>query len=125
MNLPEAKSGRWSAGLTAAKMTDCRWLKPVLVAPIEFRWTGENHLRHTKSLRYVRTNPQSRFAGSSVRRSRPRPSRSILEGRSRAFMSRRTSITKLGQIAVSERGTSGGLTQFLTQFDVSGSATSL
>lgn len=30
-------------------MKDCRWLKPVLVAQIEFlEWTGENHLRHTK-----------------------------------------------------------------------------
>ncbi len=48
VNLPEAKSGRWGAGLTAAKMNDCRWLKPVLVAQIEFlEWTGENHLRHT------------------------------------------------------------------------------
>src|SRR4051794_37112214 len=49
VNLPEAKSGRWGAGLTAAKMKDCRWLKPVLVAQIEFlEWTGENDLRHTK-----------------------------------------------------------------------------
>jgi DNA ligase D-like protein (predicted ligase) len=49
VNLPEAKSGRWGAGLTAAKMIDCRWLKPVLVAQIEFlEWTGENHLRHTR-----------------------------------------------------------------------------
>jgi bifunctional non-homologous end joining protein LigD len=49
VNLPEAKSGRWGAGLTAAKMNDCRWLKPVLVAQIEFlEWTGENHLRHTR-----------------------------------------------------------------------------
>ena len=48
-NLPEQKSGRWGAGLTAAKMKDCRWLKPVLVAQIDFlEWTGENHLRHTK-----------------------------------------------------------------------------
>jgi DNA ligase D-like protein (predicted ligase) len=48
-NLPEAKSGRWGAGLTAEKMKDCRWLKPVLVAQIEFlEWTGENHLRHTR-----------------------------------------------------------------------------
>ena len=48
-NLPEAKSGRWGAGLTAAKMKDCRWLKPVLVAQVEFlEWTGENHLRHTR-----------------------------------------------------------------------------
>ena len=48
-NLPEAKSGRWGAGLTAAKMKDCRWLKPILVAQIEFlEWTADNHLRHTK-----------------------------------------------------------------------------
>ena len=48
-NLPEAKSGRWGAGLTAAKMTDCRWLKPVLVGQFEFlEWTADSHLRHTK-----------------------------------------------------------------------------
>jgi DNA ligase D-like protein (predicted ligase) len=48
-NLPEAKSGRWGAGLTKAKMPDCRWLKPVLVGQFEFlEWTGENHLRHSK-----------------------------------------------------------------------------
>jgi DNA ligase D-like protein (predicted ligase) len=47
-NLPEAKSGRWGAGLTAAKMKDCRWLKPVLVGQFEFvEWTNEGHLRHT------------------------------------------------------------------------------
>ena len=48
-NLPEDKSGRWGAGLTAAKMADCRWLKPVLVGQFEFlEWTADNHLRHTK-----------------------------------------------------------------------------
>lgn len=48
-NLPEAKSGRWGQGLTKAKMADCRWLKPTLVAQFEFlEWTGENHLRHTR-----------------------------------------------------------------------------
>jgi bifunctional non-homologous end joining protein LigD len=48
-NLPEKKAGRWGAGLTAAKMVDCRWLKPLLVGQFEFlEWTGENHLRHTK-----------------------------------------------------------------------------
>ena len=37
------------AGLTAAKMEDCRWLKPVLVGQFEFlEWTGDNHLRHSK-----------------------------------------------------------------------------
>jgi bifunctional non-homologous end joining protein LigD len=48
-NLPEAKSGRWGAGLTKAKMAECRWLKPVLVGQFEFlQWTGEHHLRHSK-----------------------------------------------------------------------------
>jgi ATP-dependent DNA ligase len=48
-NLPEAKSGRWGVGLTAAKMKDCRWLNPELVAQVEFaEWTPDNHLRHAK-----------------------------------------------------------------------------
>jgi ATP-dependent DNA ligase len=49
-NLPEAKSGRWGAGLTAQKMADCRWLTPTLVGhQFEFvEWTPDNHLRHTK-----------------------------------------------------------------------------
>lgn len=49
VNLPEPRSGRWGQGLTAAKMDECVWLRPVLVAQIEFlEWTGENHLRHSK-----------------------------------------------------------------------------
>jgi DNA ligase D-like protein (predicted ligase) len=48
-NLPEKKAGRWGAGLTAAKMVECKWLKPVLVGQFEFlEWTDVNHLRHTK-----------------------------------------------------------------------------
>jgi bifunctional non-homologous end joining protein LigD len=48
-NLPEARSGRWGAGLTASKMEDCRWLKPVLVGQFEFtEWTPDNHLRHSR-----------------------------------------------------------------------------
>jgi DNA ligase D-like protein (predicted ligase) len=48
-NLPEKKSGRWGAGLTAKKMPDCRWLRPLLVGQFEFlEWTGEGHLRHTR-----------------------------------------------------------------------------
>jgi bifunctional non-homologous end joining protein LigD len=35
-NLPEEKSGRWGAGLTAAKIKECRWLKPVLIGQFEF-----------------------------------------------------------------------------------------
>jgi ATP-dependent DNA ligase len=30
-DLPEASGGRWGEGLTASKMKECRWLKPVLV----------------------------------------------------------------------------------------------
>jgi ATP-dependent DNA ligase len=48
-NLPEKKAGRWGAGLTAAKMAECRWLKPQLVAQFEFvEWTDVHHLRHSK-----------------------------------------------------------------------------
>lgn len=48
-NLPERTKGRWGEGLTAADMEKCRWLKPHLVAAIEFlEWTAENRLRHPK-----------------------------------------------------------------------------
>ncbi|HTU44878.1 MAG TPA: non-homologous end-joining DNA ligase [Bryobacteraceae bacterium] len=48
-NLPEKKAGRWGAGLTAAKMAECRWLRPQLVGQFEFvEWTPDDHLRHTK-----------------------------------------------------------------------------
>jgi ATP-dependent DNA ligase len=50
-NLPEAKSRRWGAGLTAAKMHACRWLKPRLTGRFEYvEWTPENHLRHSRFL---------------------------------------------------------------------------
>src|SRR5450432_3061860 len=48
-NLPEKKAGRWGAGLTAAKMVDCRWLRPELVGQFEFvEWTADSHLRHSR-----------------------------------------------------------------------------
>ena len=48
-NLPEKKAGRWGAGLTAVKMTECRWLKPQLVGQFEFvEWTEDAHLRHSR-----------------------------------------------------------------------------
>ena len=48
-NLPEARSGRWGQGLTKAKMAECQWLRPVLVAQFEFlEWTADDHLRHSK-----------------------------------------------------------------------------
>jgi bifunctional non-homologous end joining protein LigD len=48
-NLPEARSGRWGEGLTAEKMSQCKWLKPVLVGRVEFvEWTPDGHLRHAR-----------------------------------------------------------------------------
>lgn len=48
-NLPEARAGRWGAGLTAWKMKDCTWVKPILVGQFEFvEWTPDNHLRHSQ-----------------------------------------------------------------------------
>jgi len=53
-NLPESKSGRWGQGLTAEKMKDCRWLKPVLVADVAFvEWTPDRHLRHSRFIGIV------------------------------------------------------------------------
>jgi bifunctional non-homologous end joining protein LigD len=49
VNLPEATPGRWGQGLTAAKMKECIWIKPKLVANFEFlEWTDSNHVRHIK-----------------------------------------------------------------------------
>jgi len=40
--------GRWGQGLTAAKMEECRWLRPELVAQFKFvEWTPDPHLRHS------------------------------------------------------------------------------
>jgi bifunctional non-homologous end joining protein LigD len=58
VNLPEAKSGRWGQGLTAAKMAEVQWLKPVLVGQFEFlEWTADNHLRHS---RFIGLRPDKR-----------------------------------------------------------------
>jgi bifunctional non-homologous end joining protein LigD len=49
VNLPEPKGGRWGVGITAKKMAECRWLRPVLVGQFEFvEWTPDDHLRHTR-----------------------------------------------------------------------------
>ena len=48
-NLPETHKGRWGEGLTAADMEKCAWVRPQLVARIEFlEWTDSDHLRHSK-----------------------------------------------------------------------------
>jgi ATP-dependent DNA ligase len=45
-NLPEKRWTLWA--LTADEMKNCQWLKPRLVAQIEFtEWTPDGHLRHS------------------------------------------------------------------------------
>jgi ATP-dependent DNA ligase len=46
-NLPEKKRTQWA--LTKEEMQNCVWLKPELVAQIEFtEWTPDGHVRHSK-----------------------------------------------------------------------------
>ena len=46
-NLPERKRTQWA--LTKEEIKNCVWLKPELVAQIEFtEWTPDDHLRHSK-----------------------------------------------------------------------------
>ncbi len=48
-NLPENKRTQWA--LTKDEMKNCQWLKPKLVAQIEFtEWTPDGHLRHASFL---------------------------------------------------------------------------
>jgi bifunctional non-homologous end joining protein LigD len=45
-NLPEKRSGRFSAGVTAAEMKRCHWIEPQLVCQIKFsEWTRDQKLR--------------------------------------------------------------------------------
>jgi DNA ligase D-like protein (predicted ligase) len=49
VNLPETHGSRWSEGLNAEDMKKCVWVRPNLVAQIEFlEWTESDHLRHSK-----------------------------------------------------------------------------
>ncbi len=46
-NLPEGKRTQWA--LTREQMKDCVWLRPELVAQIEYtEFTPDGHLRHAK-----------------------------------------------------------------------------
>ena len=48
-NLPETGKSQWGEGLDAEKMKECKWVKPELVARIDFlEWTNSAHLRHPK-----------------------------------------------------------------------------
>jgi DNA ligase D-like protein (predicted ligase) len=49
VNLPEIGSARWGDLLDAEKMKKCVWVRPKLVAVIEFlEWTEGDRLRHSK-----------------------------------------------------------------------------
>ena len=48
-NLPENGRLRWGEALDADKMKKCVWVRPELVARIEFlEWTKQDHLRHAR-----------------------------------------------------------------------------
>jgi bifunctional non-homologous end joining protein LigD len=48
-NLPEKEKGRWGTGLTSEDMKKCVWVRPEIVARIEYlEWTDGDHLRHAK-----------------------------------------------------------------------------
>jgi ATP-dependent DNA ligase len=48
-NLPETRKARWGEALTAEKMKKCVWVRPEVVAQVEFlEWTDADHLRHSK-----------------------------------------------------------------------------
>jgi bifunctional non-homologous end joining protein LigD len=47
LQLPEKKRTQWA--LTKEEKKNCRWLRPELVAQIEFaEWTPDGHLGHSK-----------------------------------------------------------------------------
>ena len=49
VNLPETRKARWGEALTAEKMKKCVWVRPELIARVEFlEWTDADHLRHSK-----------------------------------------------------------------------------
>jgi DNA ligase D-like protein (predicted ligase) len=49
VNLPETGRARWGEILDAEKMKKCVWVRPKLVAVIEFlEWTERDRLRHSK-----------------------------------------------------------------------------
>jgi bifunctional non-homologous end joining protein LigD len=46
INLPETRTGRYGAGVTAAEMKRCHWLKPEMVCQVKFsEWTRDAKLR--------------------------------------------------------------------------------
>jgi bifunctional non-homologous end joining protein LigD len=51
VDLPNARTSHWGAGVTAEEMADMQWVKPKLVAQIRFvEWTADGGLRHAAFL---------------------------------------------------------------------------
>jgi bifunctional non-homologous end joining protein LigD len=48
-NLPERQKTRWGHALDGSKIKECVWVKPQVVAQIEYlEWTESDHLRHPR-----------------------------------------------------------------------------
>jgi len=61
VNLPETRKARWGEALTAEKMRKCVWVRPEVVARLEFlEWTDADHLRHSKFVG-LREDKEARF----------------------------------------------------------------
>ena len=51
VDLPNSRTSRWGAGITADAMDEMQWVKPKLLAQIRFvEFTAEGHLRHAAFL---------------------------------------------------------------------------
>ena len=61
MNLPEAHPARFGRELDAEAMKKAVWLRPELVAQIEFlEWTEADRLRHSKFVGGLREDKEAR-----------------------------------------------------------------
>jgi ATP-dependent DNA ligase len=48
-NLPETGKSRWGDPMDVEKMKKCVWVRPEVVAQVDFlEWTDRDHLRHSK-----------------------------------------------------------------------------
>ena len=66
VNLPETRKARWGEALTAEKMKKCVWVRPEIVAQLEFlEWTDADHLRHSKFVG-LREDKEPRTVGREV-----------------------------------------------------------
>jgi ATP dependent DNA ligase C terminal region/Transposase C of IS166 homeodomain/zinc-finger binding domain of transposase IS66 len=65
-NLPETGRSRWGEGLTADDMKKCIWVRPEIVAQIEFlEWTESDNLRHSKFAGLREERRQERWSKST------------------------------------------------------------